>query len=187
MQDTFYTSNNRVLRTHTTSVQARQLKEAVNLLKDGALREGASIKIASIGKAYRNEAEDATHQSMFHQFELVWVDVGLTLADLMGLIEFIVKELFGRRRKIRFIPKFYPYTEPSIGVAVSHRSDDTWQTVAGAGMIHRKVLDEFGFTSPKITGLAFGFGMERLAMQYYGYSDIRSLYENDLRRLRSNR
>ena len=104
MQDTFYAETGHVMRTHTTSVQARALKKG-----------GLPIKIASFGRAFRNETEDASHQAMFHQFELVWLQEGLTMSNLMGLISHILKGLYGKRRKVRFVPKFYPYTEPSLG------------------------------------------------------------------------
>ena len=180
MQDTFYTAEDLVLRTHTTSVQAR-------VLQKGKI----PVKVASFGRVYRNEAEDASHQAMFHQFELIWLEEGLTLAHLMGLISQILKGLYGKKRKIRFVPKFYPYTEPSIGPQIDCSmchgkgcalcGHSGWVTVAGAGMIHRKVLLEFGFDPTKISGFAFGLGSGRLACQAAGLKDGRMLYENDLR------
>ncbi len=181
MQDTFYTTEGLVLRTHTTSVQARVLE-----------KEKPPIKVASFGRVYRNEAEDASHQAMFHQFELVWLESGLTLSNLMALIEHILKGLYGQERKVRFVPKFYPYTEPSIGPQIdclmckgkgcSLCGHSGWVTVAGAGMIHRKVLTEFGFDPQQVNGFAFGLGTGRLACQAANLSDGRLLYENDLRR-----
>lgn len=183
MQDTFYTEGDRVLRTHTTSVQAR-------LLEKGDL----PVRAMSYGPVYRNEAEDATHTSMFHQFELVWVEDGLTLSHLLGLISHILKELYGRRRKVRFVPKFYPYTEPSLGAQVEcsvckGKGCDAcggagWATVAGAGMIHRNVLQEFKLDPEKVTGFAFGLGTGRLAAQICNYEDMRKVYDNDLRVLK---
>jgi phenylalanyl-tRNA synthetase alpha chain len=181
MQDTFYTEDGRVLRTHTTSVQARILEQ-----------DKAPIKVASFGRVYRNEAEDASHQAMFHQFELVWLEKGLTLANLMGLITHLLKGLYGQDRKVKFVPKFYPYTEPSIGPQInclmcagegcSLCGHSGWVTIAGAGMIHRKVLTEFGFNPEEVNGFAFGLGTGRLACQAANLSDGRLLYENDLRR-----
>jgi phenylalanyl-tRNA synthetase alpha chain len=189
MQDTFYTATGHVLRTHTTSVQTRILQQR-QLFENGRL----PIKIASFGRAYRNETEDASHQAMFHQYELVWVEEGLTLANLMGLITHIIKELYGRRRKVCFQPKFYPYTEPSIGPKIdcsvckgdgcSSCGGAGWVTVGGAGMIHRNVLREFGFDPEKVSGFAFGLGTSRLAAQMYNFPHMRSLYENDLRILK---
>lgn len=183
MQDTFYTADladAQVLRTHTTSVQARVLEE-----------KKLPVKIASFGKVYRNETEDASHQAMFHQFDLVWVEQGLTLSHLMGLIEHIFKELFGKKRKVRFVPKFYPYTEPSIGAQVDCSlchgkgcpacGGAGWVTVGGAGMIHRKVLLEFGYNPEEVTGFAFGLGTARLASQMSGIPKLKMLYDSDVR------
>lgn len=189
MQDTFYTESGHVLRTHTTSVQAR-------MLQSRALFEGRRLplKVASFGKVYRNENEDASHQAMFHQYELVWVEQGLTLANLMGLITHIVKELYGKRRKVQFVPKFYPYTEPSLGPRIDCSickgggcpacGGAGWVTVGGAGMIHRNVLTEFGFDPDQVSGFAFGLGTSRLAAQMYDMPHLRAVYENDLRILK---
>ncbi len=180
MQDTFYTATGHILRTHTTSVQARTLEKG-----------GLPVKVASFGRVYRNETEDASHTSMFHQFELVWLEEGLTLSHLMALITHILKGLYGKRRKVRFVPKFYPYTEPSIGPQIdcsncggtgcSFCGGAGWVTVAGAGMVHRNVLKEFKYDPEKVSGFAFGLGTSRLAAQFSGVPDGRMLYENDLR------
>ncbi|NMC62429.1 MAG: phenylalanine--tRNA ligase subunit alpha [SAR324 cluster bacterium] len=180
MQDTFYTDPGDVLRTHTTSVQARVLQE-------GKL----PIRVACFGKCYRNETEDASHTALFHQFEMIWVEEGLTLAHLMGIISYILKGLYGKRRKIRFVPKFYPYTEPSIGPQINCSlcngkgcpacGGAGWVTVGGAGMVHRKVLEEFKFDPEKVSGLAFGLGSSRLASQFFGIPTIKAVYSNDIR------
>ncbi len=180
MQDTFFTESDHVLRTHTTSVQARELRS-----------KKLPLKIASYGRVYRNETEDASHQAMFHQFELVWVDKGLTLANLLGLIQFILKGLYGEKTKVRFVPKFYPYTEPSIGpqidCGICHGKGcalcggSGWLTVGGAGMIHRNVFSEFGYDFKEISGLAFGMGTSRLAAQFCNFPHLKAVYENDLR------
>jgi len=189
LQDTFYTTTGHVLRTHSTSVQAR-------ILQHRALFENnrVPVKVASFGPSYRNEKEDASHTSMFHQYELVWVEPGLTLSHLLGLITHILKELYGKRRKVRFVPKFYPYTEPSVGPQIDCsvcRGDGCgacggagWVTVGGAGMIHRNVLQEFKFDPEKVSGFAFGLGTSRLAGQLYNFPHLRSVYENDLRILK---
>jgi len=180
MQDTFYTSTGHVLRTHTTSVQSR-------VLAKGEL----PVKVASFGRVYRNETEDPSHQAMFHQFELIWLEEGLTLANLMGLISHILKAVYGKRRKVRFVPKFYPYTEPSIGPQIdcvicrgtgcSSCGGSGWVTVAGAGMIHRNVLKEFNYDPDKISGFAFGLGTSRLASQFCNIPTLKEVYENDMR------
>lgn len=189
MQDTFYTETGHVLRTHTTSVQARVLQER-HLFEGNRL----PIKVASLGRAYRNETEDASHQAMFHQYELVWIEPGLTLAHLMGLITHILKELYGKRRKVRFVPKFYPYTEPSLGPQIDCSvckgegcgacGGAGWVTVGGSGMVHRNVLTEFNFDPDKVSGFAFGLGTSRLAAQMYNFPHLRAVYENDLRVLK---
>lgn len=180
MQDTFYTETGHVMRTHTTSVQSR-------VLAKGEL----PVKVASFGRVYRNETEDPSHQAMFHQFELVWVEEGLTLAHLLGLINHILKAIYGKRRKVRFVPKFYPYTEPSIGAQLDCSLCKSqgcpacggagWVTIAGAGMVHRKVLQEFKYDPEKVTGFAFGLGTSRLTAQLAGMPTLKAVYENDLR------
>lgn len=183
MQDTFFTDPGEVLRTHTSSVQVRALKKG-----------GLPIKIACMGRCYRNETEDASHTSILHQYDIIWVEEGLTLSHLMGLIVHILKGLYGKRRKVRFVPKYYPYTEPSIGPQIncvicggkgcSSCDGAGWVTVAGAGMVHRNVLLECNYDPSKVTGFAFGMGTSRLASQFCGISSLRSLYSNDLRILR---
>ena len=178
MQDTFYTAAGKVLRTHTSSVQARVFSEGV-----------LPVKVASFGRVYRNETEDTSHQAMFHQFDIVWVEHGLTLAHLMGLIQHILKALYGKRRRVRFVPKFYPYTEPSIGCQISSDSNlggsAGWVTVGGAGKVHRHVLQEFKFDPEVISGFAFGLGTSRLAAEMYGVPNLKALYHPDLRSLRT--
>lgn len=181
MQDTFWLKNNCVLRSHTTCVQARTLEE----------KRSFPIKIASAGRVYRNEAVDATHVAMFHQLEGFWIDYDLTFADLKGLISYIAKELYGQDRKLRIKPKYYPYTEPSIGMDVQCTSCKGagctachhvgWVTIIGAGMIHRKVLEAFGYNADEVTGLAFGWGTTRMAAQKYGVKKTKEFYDQDLR------
>lgn len=193
LQDTFYTQDlkladgsllRHVLRTHTTSVQARSLQKG-----------GLPIRVASFGRTYRNETEDASHQAMFHQYELVWLEKGLTLAHLLGLITHILKALYGKRRKVRYVPKYYPYTEPSIGPQIdcaicqgkgcSACGGSGWVTVAGAGMVHRNVLLEFKYDPNEVSGFAFGLGTSRLAAQFYQLPKLKDCYANDLRVLQN--
>ena len=181
MQDTFWLPNSLLLRSHTTTVQARVLESTSEL----------PIRIASAGRVYRNEAVDATHLAMFHQLEGLWIDRGLTFAHLKGVLAFLAGELYGASRKIRFKPKFYPYTEPSIGVDLAcvhcegagcdacHGAG--WVTILGAGMVHPKVFAEFGFDPQEVTGIAFGLGTTRMAAQWAGVSKVNTLYEPDLR------
>jgi len=184
MQDTFWLNDKYVLRTHTTTVQARVLEENPSL----------PIRVASAGRVFRNEAVDATHLAMFHQFEGFWIDKNLTFSHLKGLLTFIAKELFGNY-PIRFKPKYYPYTEPSVGVDMQcgdckgkgcnscHNAG--WVTIIGSGMVHPKVLKEFGFNPNEITGIAFGFGTTRMASQLTGVGALRSLYKSDQRILKA--
>jgi phenylalanyl-tRNA synthetase alpha chain len=180
MQDTFWVSGGLLLRSHTTTVQARVLSE----------RRPLPIKIASAGRVYRNEAVDATHLAMFHQLEGLWVEPGLAFSDLKGILAFVARELFGDH-PIRFKPKYYPYTEPSVGVDVQcthchgagcgacHGAG--WVTILGSGMVHPKVFLQFGYDPSQVSGLAFGLGTTRMAAQAVGTDRLRMLYEQDLR------
>lgn len=180
MQDTFYTDNGLLLRTHTTSVQARELE-----------KKELPLKIVSCGRVYRNETEDVSHQAMFRQYELVWIEKGLTLSHLMGILSYVLKGLYGKRRKVRFVPKYYPYTEPSLGAQIdcgickgtgcTSCDGAGWVTLAGSGMVHQKVLEEFAYDHKAVSGIAFGFGTDRLAAQFFGAPNLRALYSNDLR------
>ncbi len=183
MQDTFWVHGGLLLRSHTTTVQARVLQERS--------QADLPIRVASIGRVYRNEAVDATHLAMFHQYEGIWIDRGLTFAHLKGTLSFIAQSLWGAERRIRFKPKFYPYTEPSVGVDVACTGCDGdgcdachgagWVTILGAGMVHPNVFREFGFDPDEVSGIAFGLGTTRMAAQWAGVSKVRSLYEQDLR------
>ncbi len=180
MQDTFWVTGGLLLRSHTTTVQARVLES----------RPALPIRVASAGRVYRNEAVDATHLAMFHQLEGLWVDRGVTFAHLKGTLAFVARALFGQSRRVRFKPKFYPYTEPSVGVDVSCTVCDGagceachhagWVTILGAGMVHPKVLMEFGYDPNEVSGFAFGLGTTRMAAQWAGVHKVRSLYEPDL-------
>lgn len=180
MQDTFWVDGGLLLRSHTTTVQARVLNSHPPL----------PIRVATAGRVYRNEAVDTTHLAMFHQLEGIWVEPGLTFSHLKGVLAYIARELYGQDRKIRFKPKFYPYTEPSVGVDVScavcggpgceacHGAG--WVTILGAGMVHPKVFREFGYDPAQVSGIAFGLGTTRMVAQYAGVTRIRSLYDGDL-------
>lgn len=185
MQDTFYVSGGLLLRSHTTSVQARVLEQ----------RRKPPIKVASAGRVYRNEAADATHLPMFHQLEGFWLEEGLSFAHLKGILDFVARQLYGEGSVFRFKPKFYPYTEPSIGMDLRCTSCDGagcgachgagWVTIMGAGMIHRNVLTQFGYDPTVVSGLAFGLGTTRMASQWAGIKKVKSLYQQDLRVLQA--
>jgi len=183
MQDTFWVSGGRLLRSHTTTVQARVLEQ----------RPPLPIKVVAAGRVYRNEAVDATHLAMFHQFEGIWVEEGLTFGDLKGTLIEIAKSVYGDDSVFRFKPKYYPYTEPSAGMdlqcTVCRGKDDDcpgcrgagWITILGSGMIHPKVFIEFGYDHTKVSGIAFGIGTARIAAQAAGIPALKPLYEQDLR------
>ena len=183
MQDTFWLPDNRLLRSHTTTVQARVLEQ----------RPPLPIKVVAAGRVYRNEAVDSTHLAMFHQFEGIWVEEGLTFGDLKGTLIEIAKSVYGSEHVFRFKPKYYPYTEPSAGMdmqcTVCLAKDENcpacrgagWTTILGSGMIHPKVFIEFGYDHTKVSGIAFGIGTSRIASQAAGIPALKPLYEQDLR------
>jgi phenylalanyl-tRNA synthetase alpha chain len=185
LQDTFHVSGGLVLRSHTTPVQARVLEK----------RPPTPIRVASAGRVYRNEAVDATHLAMFHQLEGFWVEEGLGFAHLKGVLRFVVEALYGADRPFRFKPKYYPYTEPSLGMDVECIScggkgceachGTGWVTIIGAGMIHRHLLTTFGYDPERVSGFAFGWGTTRMTTQWLGLARSKSLYEQDARLLRA--
>jgi phenylalanyl-tRNA synthetase alpha chain len=179
MQDTFYLSQETLLRTHTSPVQIRTMRA-----------QAPPVRIIVPGVVYRRDA-DITHSPMFHQVEGLAVDVDVTMADLKGTLELFARELFGARSKIRFRPSFFPFTEPSAevdvvcflcggdGCRVCKQSG--WLEILGSGMVHPNVLRNVGYDPETVTGWAFGMGIERIAMLKYGVDDIRLFFENDLR------
>lgn len=182
MQDTFYITNDILLRTQTSSVQARVM-----------LDTKPPIRIVCPGKVYRPD-DDATHSPMFQQIEGLVVDENVTLCDLKGLLETFAKRLFDKKTKVRFRPSFFPFTEPSVEVdvtcSVCHGKGcrickgTGWIEILGAGVVNPKVFDMCGIDSKKYKGLAFGMGVERIAMIKYGIPDMRILFENDVRFLK---
>ncbi len=185
MQDTFYIDEEKLLRTHTSPVQVR------TMLKN---KEKTPIKVICPGSTYRNDNDDATHSHQFHQIEGMLIDENISMADLKGTLELLVKKTFDQSREIRFRSSFFPFTEPSIEVDISCFNCNKkgcslckgtgWIEILGAGMIHPNVLEMGGYDSKKYTGFAFGMGIERVAMLKYGITDIRYFYSNDLRFLK---
>jgi len=176
MQDTFWLENNLLLRSHTSTVQIRTLLSQKEL----------PICIASPGRVYRNEAVDATHLACFHQFEGMWVDTDIKFSHCKGTIEFIIAKIFGDDWDYRFKPKFYPYTEPSIGVDVRRKNGDgKWLTILGAGMVHPNVFRATGHDPERVSGFAFGLGISRMVSVAHTVANMKSLYEGDLRVHRS--
>ena len=183
MQDTYYISDEMLIRTHTSPVQARTMEK--HDFSKGALR------MISPGKVFRRDTDDATHSHQFHQIEGLVVDKNVTMGDLKGTLEVMMKKMFGEDRKIRLRPSYFPFTEPSVEVDVScfkcggagcnvckHTG---WIEILGAGMVHPDVLQMSGIDPTEYSGFAFGLGPDRVAMLRYGVNDIRNFYQNDLR------
>ncbi|MGF3066672.1 phenylalanine--tRNA ligase subunit alpha [Facklamia sp. P12934] len=184
MQDTFYISEEVLLRTHTSPVQARTM-EKHDFEKDGPL------KMVSPGKVFRRDNDDATHSHQFHQMEGLVVAEKITMADLKGTLLQFAKAFFGEEREIRLRPSFFSFTEPSVEVDVSCFKcggqgcgickGTGWIEVLGAGLVHPNVLEMSGIDSNKYSGFAFGVGIDRVAMLKHNVDDIRHFYQNDLR------
>lgn len=182
-QDTFYITDNILLRTQTSSVQIRTME-----------KQKPPIRIISPGRVYRSDTVDATHSPLFHQLEGLVIDKGVTMADLAGTLEAFLRALFGEDTRIRFRPHHFPYTEPSAEVDMScfvcgqkgcsMCKGEGWIEILGCGMVHEKVLADCGIDPTVYSGFAFGIGLERVAMMKYGIDDMRLLYENDTRFLR---
>lgn len=180
LQDTFYLPDGRLLRTHTSPVQIRVMES-----------QKPPIRIIAPGRCYRRDTPDATHTVNFNQIEGLSIDRDVTMADLKSTLLIFARELFGKDAKIRMRPHFFPFTEPSIecdftcvacgGKGCGVCKDSGWLEIAGAGMVDPSVLNTVGIDSEVYTGFAFGMGIERIAMLRYGITDIRLLYENDIR------
>jgi len=182
-QDTFYITENILLRTHTSPVQIRHMKT-----------HKPPIRIICPGRVYRSDAVDATHSPIFHQVEGLVVDKGITMGDLVGTLQAFAKGIFGEKTKIRLRPHHFPFTEPSAEVDVSCWGcngtgcrickGEGWIEILGAGMVHPNVLRECGIDPDVYSGFAFGMGIERITMGKYGIDDMRLLFENDMRFLK---
>jgi phenylalanyl-tRNA synthetase alpha chain len=172
MHDTFYFPDGRLLRTHTSPVQVRYMRE-----------RQPPFRMIAIGKVYRSDS-DQTHSPMFHQMEGLLIDETSTFADLKGTLKQFVDAFFERDFSMRFRPSYFPFTEPSAEVDIRWDRDDgseRWLEVLGCGMVHPNVLRACGIDPERYTGFAFGIGIERFAMLRYGVSDLRSFFENDSR------
>ena len=181
-QDTFYLTGDSsvVLRTQTSPVQVRVMET-----------HPLPIRIISPGRVYRKDEVDATHSPMFHQIEGLVVDKGITMADLKGTLEVFVQRLYGSNTKIRFRPHHFPFTEPSCEVDVQCFEcqgagcrvckGEGWIELLGAGMVHPNVLEGCGIDTEIYSGFAFGIGLERMTMRRFSISDMRLIYENDVR------
>lgn len=179
-QDTFYVSDNIVLRTQTSPMQVRVME-----------KQKPPIRILAPGRVYRSDTPDATHSPVFHQVEGLVVDKNVTMADLKGTLEMFVKQLYGEKTKVRFRPHHFPFTEPSAEMDMSCFAcggegcrvckGEGWIEILGCGMVHPKVLANCGIDPEVYSGFAFGIGLERLVMGKYSIDDLRLFFENDLR------
>ncbi|MDD2498951.1 MAG: phenylalanine--tRNA ligase subunit alpha [Desulfitobacteriaceae bacterium] len=181
MQDSFYISDEVLLRTHTSPVQVRTMEKTVPQVP---------VKIICPGKVYRRD-DDATHSPMFHQVEGLVIDKGISMGDLKGTLLTFARQMFGEDRQIRLRPSYFPFTEPSAEVDISCMmcggegcrvcSHTGWLEILGSGMVHPRVLEMSGYNPEEVSGFAFGMGVERVALLKYGIDDMRLLFENDLR------
>ncbi len=182
-QDTFYIGNEMVLRTQTSPVQVRVMES-----------QELPIKVVCPGRVFRSDAVDATHSPVFHQLEGLVIDENVSMADLKGALAVFAKELLGENTQVRFRPHHFPFTEPSAEMDVTCFvcggdgcrvcKGEGWIELLGCGMVHPKVLEMSGIDSTKYSGFAFGMGLERITMQKYGITDLRLLFENDIRFLK---
>ena len=185
MQDSFYITEDILMRTQTSPVQARTME---------AHEPNSPIRMIAPGRVYRRDDYDASHSPMFTQVEGLVIDKGISLADLKGTLELFLRQIFSSKVKVRLRPSFFPFTEPSTEVDVScvmcHGEGckvckgSGWLEILGAGMVHPHVLEMSGYDPKVVSGFAFGLGVERIAMLSYGIDDLRLFYDNDMRFLR---
>jgi len=183
-QDSFYLKDSLLLRTQTSPVQIRVMEQMKN----------PPVQIVAPGRVFRRDATDASHSPVFNQIEGLMVDENVTMGHLKATLETFNREMFGKEVRSRFRPDFFPFTEPSVEVAIScimcggsgcpTCKRTGWIEILGAGMVHPQVLRNAGFNPDECTGFAFGIGIDRVAMLKYSIDDIRLLYENDIRFLR---
>ncbi|MDE2705410.1 MAG: phenylalanine--tRNA ligase subunit alpha [Gemmatimonadota bacterium] len=184
LHDTFYLEGGGLMRTHTSTVQIRVMEQTP-----------PPVRIISLGRCYRKETVDATHHFAFHQIEGLYVDRGVSFADLKGTIEAMGRQLMGAETQVRFRPHFFPFTEPSVEydftcICKRQRANCSickgtgWIEIAGAGMVDPAVFTAVGYDPNEYTGFAFGMGLERIAMIRHGIDDVRRFLENDLRFIR---
>ena len=187
MQDTFYISENTLLRTHTSPVQARTMEE----------KNGQPIRIICPGKTYRRDDDDATHSHQFAQIEGLVIDKDINIGHLKATLELFAKKMFGEKREIRLRSSYFPFTEPSVEVDITCANCDGkgcsmckgtgYIEILGGGMVHPNVLKMNGYNPELYSGFAFGIGIERVAILRYGIDDIRKFYQNDVRFLHQYR
>ncbi|MCR4425654.1 MAG: phenylalanine--tRNA ligase subunit alpha [Firmicutes bacterium] len=180
VQDTFYITESILLRTHTSPMQVREMES-----------HNPPVRVVVPGKVYRRDQIDPRHSPVFHQVEGLLVDRGITFADLKGTLTQFAQEFYGRDRRVRFRPHYFPFTEPSAEMDVSCAicqgsgcrtcKGEGWIEILGSGMVHPNVLRAVGYDPSELSGFAFGMGVERIVMLKHGIDDMRLFYENDLR------
>ncbi|MFT9848934.1 phenylalanine--tRNA ligase subunit alpha [Aneurinibacillus sp. REN35] len=185
MQDSFYITEDILLRTHTSPVQVRTMEK---------MKGDVPVKVICPGRVYRRDNDDATHSHVFNQVEGLMVGENVRMSDLKGVLLNFARQMFGEGTNIRLRPSFFPFTEPSAEVDVSCSicggkgcrvcKHTGWIEILGSGMVHPRVLEMAGYDSEKYTGFAFGMGIDRIAMLKYGIDDIRHFYMNDVRFLK---
>lgn len=173
VQDTFWVDPKHPLRTHTTSVDLSVME-----------RHKPPARFIIPGRCFRHEATDMSHEAQFYQIDGFVIDRAVTFAELMGTLEFFAKRLYGKQIEIRFVPHHYPFVEPGLDLHMRVKGKRDWLEVLGAGMLHPEVLKNMRVDPKKWQGFAFGMGVDRLAMLYYGINDIRLSYGNDFRFLK---
>jgi len=171
-QDTFYTTDNKVLRTHTSAMQVKAMEN-----------RQPPVRVIIPGRIFRNEATDATHEANFYQLEGFAIDKGIKMTHLVGILTGLVKEIFGDV-EVKFVPAYFPFVEPGIEMLMKFKDDTSWLEMLGAGMIHPEVLKNMGVDANTYSGFAFGMGVDRFSMLAADFSDIRLSYSGDLRFLK---
>jgi len=171
VQDTFWLKDGRLLRTHTTSLQVRTME-----------KRKPPVRILVPGRCFRHEATDASHETNFYQVDGFAIERSIRMSDLIGTLDYFVKEIFGKDIKIRIRPSYFPFVEPGMEMDIGLKRG--WEEILGAGMIHPDVLKNMGLDPKKWSGFAFGIGLDRLMMLYFGVLDIRLSYSGDLKFLK---
>ena len=176
-QDTFYISDDLLLKTQATALQGRVYEK----VKSGEM--SLPLRVFTVGRCYRNEAVDRTHGHTFHQVDAFMIDEGISMADLKGTLGLFARAMFGEEVRVRFRPDFFPFVEPGVDYAISSPKlfGGKWVELGGAGLIHPNILETYGIDSERWSGFAFGLGVERIPMLAFGVDDLRSFLENDLR------
>jgi len=171
-QDTFYVDDEVVLRTQTTALQGRVFEKMK-----------PPLRVFTVGRNYRNEAVDRTHNHTFHQVDAFMVDEGISMAHLKGTLGAFARAMFGEEVKVRFRPDFFPFVEPGVDYSISTPKlfNGRWVELGGAGLIHPNILENYGIDAKRFSGFAFGLGVERIPMMAHGVDDLRLFLENDLR------